>query len=390
MSTASKAFSIEDLRSAARHRLPQAIFDFFDGGAEDEVTLSDNRAAFRRIRLLPKVLTDVSQIETGVQLLGSAAALPLAIAPTGAVGFGWRGGDIAIARAAVAANIPYTLSSAATASIEQVAKAAPGRLWFQAYILRNKAFLDGLIARALAADYEALMITVDLPVGGKRERDFRNHFSVPFRFTVKNLVDFSCHPRWLSDIVRYGMPVMENMIGLDMHAKNATAIASSVGRSYDPAFNWDSLQKIRDQWPRKLIVKGILRPDDASRLADMGCDALVVSNHGGRQLDGAVATLDALPAVVLAVNGRMPVLLDGGVRRGSDVFKAIALGAAGVLVGRSTLYGAVAAGEEGARRALAILRDEFTRTMQLSGACSVADIHTGLLFEPALRAHSTP
>ena len=389
MSTASKAFSIEDLRSAAQYRLPQAIFDFFDGGAEDELTLGDNQAAFRRIRLLPKVLTDVSQVKTGVQLLGQAAALPLAIAPTGAVGFGWRGGDIAIARAAVAANIPYTLSSAATASIEQVAKAAPGRLWFQAYILRNKPFLDGLIARALAADYEALMITVDLPVGGKRERDFRNHFSVPFRFTAKNLLDFSCHPRWLSDIVRYGMPVMENMIGLDMHAKNATAIASSVGRSYDPAFNWDSLQKIRDQWPRKLIVKGILRPDDASRLAEMGCDALVVSNHGGRQLDGAVSTLDALPGVVEAVNGRMPVLLDGGVRRGSDIFKALALGAAGVLIGRSTLYGAVAAGEEGANRALAILRDEFTRTMQLSGACSVADIDSGLLFEPSVGAHQT-
>ena len=375
----SKAFSIEDLRGAARRRAPRAIFDFFDGGAEDELTLDDNQAAFRRRRLMPRVLTDVSVVDTGVQLLGAASRLPLAVSPTGAVGFGWRGGDVAIARAAVAAGIPYTLSSAATASIEQVARAAPGRLWFQAYILKNRPFLGGLIARALAADYEALMVTVDLPVGGKRERDFRNHFSVPFRFTARNLMDFARRPGWLLDILRYGMPVMENMVGLEMQAKNATAIASSVGRSYDPAFDWSSLQKIRDNWPRKLIVKGILRPDDAARVAAMGCDALVVSNHGGRQLDGAVATLDALPGVVQAVHGRIPVLLDGGVRRGSDVFKALALGASGVMVGRATLYGAVAAGEPGASRALAILQDELVRTMQLCGARSVAEITADLL-----------
>ena len=379
LSRVSRVFSIEDLRGAARRRTPRAIFDFFDGGAEDELTLADNQAAFRRRRLLPRVLTNVSMMDTGVQLLGAASRLPLAVSPTGAVGFGWRGGDVAIARAAVAAGIPYTLSSAATASIEQVAKAAPGRLWFQAYILKNKPFLDGLIARALAADYEALMITVDLPVGGKRERDFRNHFSVPFRFTARNLLDFARRPGWLLDILRHGMPVMENMVGLEMQAKNATAIASSVGRSYDPAFDWSSLQKIRDNWPRKLIVKGILRPDDAARVAAMGCDALVVSNHGGRQLDGAVATLDALPRVVQAVQGRIPVLLDGGVRRGSDVFKALALGASGVMVGRATLYGAVAAGEPGASRALAILQDELVRTMQLCGARSVAEITVDLL-----------
>jgi (S)-mandelate dehydrogenase len=383
--TTSKAFSIRDLRTAAHKRLPRAIFDFFDGGAEDEVTLLDNQAAFARIRLLPRVLTNVADISTGIQLLGKTSALPLAIAPTGAVGFGWRGGDIAIARAAVAANIPYTLSSAATASIEQVARAAPGRLWFQAYILKNKPFLDGLISRAFAADYEALMITVDLPVGGKRERDFRNHFSVPFRFTAKNLFDFSTHPRWLKDILFHGMPVMENMVGLEMQTKNATAIASSVGRSYDPSVDWDALKKIRDQWPRKLIVKGILHPADADQLAKMGCDAIVVSNHGGRQLDGAVATLDALPEVVKAVNGRLPVLLDGGIRRGSDIFKAIALGASGTLVGRATLYGAISGGEEGAQRALAILRDEFIRTMQLSGTKAISEISPEFLFKTPAR-----
>lgn len=377
----SKAYSIADLRRAAQRRLPRAVFDFFDGGAEDEITLRDNEAAFKRLRLLPKVLSDVSKIDTSTHLLGARALLPLAIAPTGAVGFGRRGGDINIARAAAAAGIPYTLSSTATASIEQIANAAPGRLWFQAYILRNKPFLDALIERARAADYEALVITVDLPVGGKRERDFRNDFSVPFRFTPKNIIDFAQHPRWLASILRHGMPVMENLVGLDTQATSATAIASSVGRNYDPSFNWDDLQKIRDHWPRKLIVKGILNPYDAVRVANIGCDALVVSNHGGRQLDGAVATLDALPSVVAAVNGRIPVLLDGGVRRGSDIVKALALGAQGVMLGRATLYGAAAAGEAGASRAIAILKDELIRTMQLSGVRSIAEAHRSVLFD---------
>ncbi len=380
MGNVSKAYSIADLRQAAQRRLPRAVFDFFDGGAEDELTLRDNMAAYQRQRLLPRVLTDVSSIDTGTEIFGQHCALPMAIAPTGAVGFGWRGGDIAIARAAVAAGIPYTLSSTATASIEQVARAAPGRLWFQAYILRNKPFLEALIQRALAADYEALVITVDLPVGGKRERDYRNDFSVPFRFTPKNVIDFMQHPRWLSSIIRHGMPVMENLVGLDAQATTSTAVASSVGRNYDASFDWAALQKIRDNWPRKLIVKGILGAADAVRVADMGGDAVVVSNHGGRQLDGAVATFDALPQVVNAINGRIPVLLDGGIRRGSDIFKALACGAQGVMLGRATLYGAAAAGEPGASRAIAILKDELVRTMQLCGACSTADIDASLLF----------
>lgn len=389
----SQAYSIEDLRRAAQRRLPRAIFDFFDGGAEDEVTLRENRAAFERTRLMPRVLNDVAAVDLATVLVGGPSAMPLAIAPTGAVGFGRRGGDIAIARAAAAAGIPYTLSSTATASIESIAKAVPGRLWFQAYILRNKPFLHAMIERARAADYEALVITVDLPVGGKRERDFRNHFSVPFKFTPRNILDFACKPGWVADIVRHGMPVMENLVGLDAAASNSTAIASSVGRNYDPSFNWDSLQKIRDNWPRKLIVKGVVSPEDAARLADMGCDAIVVSNHGGRQLDGGIATYDALPGVVRAINGRIPVLLDGGIRRGSDIFKALGAGAQGVLIGRATLYGVAAAGEAGAQRALSILTDELTRTMQLCGVRTVDQIHGGYLaLQPAsdTRLLSTP
>jgi (S)-mandelate dehydrogenase len=382
---ASRAYSIEDLRRSAKSRLPKAIFDFFEGGAEDEITLRENAEALSRARLVPRVLRDVSVLDTRTNFLGTAASLPFAIAPTGALGYGRPDADLAIAKAASAAGIPYSLSSSATISIESIARQAPGRHWFQAYILSNKPFLKTLIDRAYAADFEALMITVDLPVGGKRERDFRNDFKVPFRFTRKNLWDFAQHPRWALQMLKMGMPVMENLRGLDVDDKprsataQASAIASSVGRNYDASFDWSALQKIRDDWSRKLIVKGVVHPQDAERLAAMGVDTVVVSNHGGRQLDAGIASFDALPAVSAALKGKIPVLMDGGVRRGSDIVKALAAGAQGVLIGRATLFGAVAFGEPGARRAIHILQDELRRTMQLTGAPNVCDIHSELL-----------
>ena len=384
LSNVSQAYSVADLRRMAQQRLPRALFDFYDGGAEDETTLRGNRDAFERCRLRPRVLVDVEQVDTSTQLLGAPAALPLAIAPTGAPGFGWPGADVAIAQAAAAIGVPYSLSSSGTTSIEKIAREAPGRLWFQAYVLRDRAYFEDMIRRAQGAGYEALMITVDLPVGGKRERDFRNHFSIPFRFTPKNVFDFALHPRWALRVARHGMPQMETLAGLAKPAgstakPSASAIASSVGRNYDPSFDWTRLAQVRDLWPRRLIVKGVAHADDAVRLAAMGVDAVVVSNHGGRQLDGSAATLDLLPAVVAAVNGRIPVLMDGGVRRGTDVIKALACGAQAVLVGRATLYGAVAAGLPGAQRALAILQDEIERGMRLCGVTRVAQIDRDLV-----------
>ena len=378
------AYSIADLRRMAQRRLPRALFDFYDGGAEDETTLRANRDAFQRCRLRPRVLVDVAEVDASTRVVGAPSALPLAIAPTGAPGFGWPGADVAIAQAAAAMGIPYSLSSSATTSIERIAREAPGRLWFQAYVLRDRAYFEQMIRRAEGSGYEALMITVDLPVGGKRERDFRNHFAIPFRFTPKNVFDFALHPRWAARIARFGMPQMETLSGLAQTAASsskpsASAIASTVGRNYDASFDWARLQQVREQWPRKLIVKGVAHPDDAARLVALGADAVVVSNHGGRQLDGGAATLELLPAVVAAVNGRIPVLVDGGVRRGADVLKALALGAQAVLVGRATLYGAVAAGGPGAQRALAILHDEIERAMRLCGVRRVADIDLGLL-----------
>lgn len=373
------AVNIEDLRSQARRRLPRAIFDLFDGGAEDESTLRDNRAAFDRVHLLPKVLVDVSRVETQIDLLGQPSALPLAVAPTGAVGFGWRGGDVAIARAAAKFGIPYTLSTSATASIEEVAERAGGRLWFQAYVFRKREFTMGLVARARDAGYEALMITVDLPVGGARERDFRNDLSIPFRVSRRNFLDFASRPLWSLAMLLGGVPAMANVQGYVAEKVPSTGLVSIAGRNYDPSFDWDGLQAIRDAWPRKLIVKGVTRPDDAERLVALGCDALVVSNHGGRQLDGAAATLDALPAVARAAGGRVCVMVDGGVRRGAHVVKALALGARAVLVGRATLYGACAAGEPGALRALEILKDELVRAMRLCGVRTAAEIGPDLI-----------
>jgi (S)-mandelate dehydrogenase len=376
--------SIADLRALARRRLPRAVYDFYAGGAEDESTLRDNRGAYAALRFAPHVLVDVAKVSTECNLLGAPAGMPAAIAPTGAAGFGRRDADLALAKAAADYGIPYTLSSSATTAIETIARAAPGRHWFQAYVLNNREFFWKLLGRALAADYEALVITVDLPVGGKRERDLRNHFSIPFRFSARNMLDFASRPRWALDMLARGLPVMENLRGFELAAKSAVAIASSVGRSYDPGFDFERLAQVRERWPRKLIVKGVCRGDDAARLAALGVDAIVVSNHGGRQLDGAVATLDALPEVLQAVAGRLPVLVDGGVRRGGDMAKALALGAQGVLLGRATLFGAVAAGESGARRALEILQDELQRTQKLCGVTR-ADRFSSELLRPARR-----
>lgn len=375
-----RASSIADLRRLAARRLPRAVFDFYDGGAEDEETLRENRAAFARHALRPRYLVNVSQVVTQTSLLGTPASLPLAIAPTGAIGFGWPLGDTAIARAAAEAGIPYTLPTSATASIERVAQAAPGaRLWFQAYMLRKREFTLGLIDRARRAGYEALVITIDMPTGGKRERDLRNDFGLPFRFTPRNLMDFASRPAWCATLLRNGMPLLENLIGFTPDAVDIGTIASSVGKQYDPAFDWNAFRPIRDRWPGKLLIKGILHPQDAVLAADAGCDGVIVSNHGGRQLDGAIATLDALPEIAAAVGNRISVLVDGGVRRGSDVLKALALGAHAVMVGRPALYGVCAGGQDGVARAIAILQDELVRAMRLAGTPTLADISPALV-----------
>jgi (S)-mandelate dehydrogenase len=382
-----KAFNIEELRLAARRRLPRAVFDFIDGGAENESTLRENRAAFERVRLQRRVLVGVSQVSTETSVLGKTSRLPIVIAPTGAVGFGWRGGDIAVARAAADFGIPFTLSTSATASIEKIAEAAPGRHWFQAYFFKDREYTFGLIERARKAGYDTLMVTADLPVGGKRERDFRNDFSIPFRFTPKNVLDFATRPAWALDMLLRGVPPLENLTGMavgNAHAADAASlrmrnIVSSVGRDQDASLDWEVIKRVRGAWPGKLLIKGVVHPADAEQAVSLGCDGVIVSNHGGRQLDGEIASFDALPGVVRAIGGRSAVLMDGGIRRGGDIVKALARGAEAVMIGRATYYGVCAAGEEGARRALEILSDELVRSMQLCGARSIAEIGPDLL-----------
>ena len=373
--------SIEDLRQLARRRLPRAIFDFFDGGAEDEVTLRENRAAFERVRLLPKVLVNVAKVDMSAEIFGVRSTLPLAIAPTGGISAGRAGAELSLARAAKSFGVPFTLATPAAFTIERVAEEVGGRLWFQLYAVREHEFREKLIARAAAAGYEAMLVTVDLPVSGKRERDPRNGFVTPYNPNWRNSRDVIFKPAWLWEIMMNGLPGMANFEGYKFSSYGKTDIATAVGREMDAALDWEAIKRIRSLWPRKLLLKGVERPEDAERAASIGCDGVVVSNHGGRQLDGACPTLDALPAVARAAGSKITVLLDGGVRRGVDILKARALGAQGVLTGRATLFGAMAGGEPGARRALEILSSELQRAMQLCGVQSVSQIGPDLLVQ---------
>ncbi len=379
MNRLQRAVNIEDLRRMAKARLPRSVFDFFDGGAEDETTLRDNRAAFERVRLLPRVLVDVHAVDTSVEIFGKPSKLPMAIAPTGAIGAGRHDADLMIAKAARAAGIPYSLATPATNSIEEIAEAAGGRLWFQLYLLKNRDFRMQLVARAKAAGYEALLVTVDLTTGGKRERDLRNDFAAPFVPTWRNSRDVPLKPAWLWGMARRGVPQMKNLAGMLNKPPRLTDVAASVGRELDASFAWDDVKSLRDAWPGKLVLKGIVHPADAERAVAAGCDGVVVSNHGGRQLDGAIATADALPLVARAAGGKLTVLIDGGVRRGVDLLKARALDAHGVLTGRATLFGCMAGGEAGAQRAIEILAGEFERAMMLCGVARAEDISADLL-----------
>jgi len=379
MADLTRVVSIEDLRRLARRRLPRAIFDFFDGGAEDEVTLRENCAAFQRVRLLPKVLVNVAKVDLSAEIFGVRSTLPLAIAPTGGISAGRAGAELMLARAAKAFGVPFTLATPAAFTIERVAEEVGGRLWFQLYAVREHEFREKLITRAAAAGYEAMLVTVDLPVSGKRERDPRNGIVTPYNPNWRNSRDVICKPAWLWEIMVNGLPGMANFEGYKFASYGKTDIATAVGREMDAALDWEAIKRIRELWPRKLLLKGVERPEDAERAASIGCDGVVVSNHGGRQLDGAAPTLEALPAVARAVGSRITVLLDGGVRRGVDILKARALGAQGVLTGRATLFGAMAGGEPGARRALEILSSELQRAMQLCGVASVSEIGADLL-----------
>jgi L-lactate dehydrogenase (cytochrome)/(S)-mandelate dehydrogenase len=371
--------SVEDMRLRARRTLPRSVFDFVDGGAEDELTVAGNRAGFERIRFVPRVLNDVSHPELSCDLLGTPASAPIVIAPMGSCTLAWPDADIAIAKAAAAHGIPYTLSTMSTTSIERMAQAVQGPLWFQLYVLNDHAFNHALLARAEACGYRTLVVTLDLQAGGKRERDLRNGISIPLRLRPRQLLEGLAHPRWALRMIRGGWPQFENVRGLMADGRAGLTIAARVGQSLDAAFDWNGFGRLRERWRGKLIVKGVVHPEDARRLVELGADGLWVSNHGGRQLDGAIASIDALPAVAAAVQGRVPLLIDSGVRRGADILKARARGATAVAIGRPALFGAAVAGERGVRRVLEILTEELELCMKLSGTPTLQEAGPCLL-----------
>lgn len=373
---------IEDLRRIARRRLPRVVFDFVDGGALDEVTLRANRSDFQRVALAPRVLTDVSQRDAGAAVLGQDIALPLIIAPTGLAGLLWPKGELALARAAEHAGIPYCMSQMAACSIEEVAQATAEPFWFQTYLFKDRGINEGLIQRAARVGCPVLMVTVDTKVQGSRDRDVRNGFTVPPRLTPASVLDMARRLRWLRGVALGPRVTFANLAGTVLDGDDIINLARFATQQYDYTLNWSAIDWCRVRWRGKLAIKGILTPEDARLAVEHGADALIVSNHGGRQLDGVPSPLAVLPAVVDAVQGRAEVILDGGVRRGGDVLKALALGARACMAGRPFLYGLAAAGERGVTQAIGLLADEIDNGLALLGRPSARALDRSALRWP--------
>ncbi|HMH68364.1 MAG TPA: alpha-hydroxy acid oxidase [Pinirhizobacter sp.] len=371
--------NVADLRELARRRVPRAFFEYADRGSYDESTLRENVRALDRIKLRQRVMIDVDRRNLATSFIGQPVSLPLAIAPTGLTGLQYGGGEILGARAAAAAGIPFTLSTMSICSIEQVAAACDTPFWFQVYVMRDRGFTRELIQRAHAAKCSALMLTVDLTIQGQRHREVKNGLAVPPKLTLRNAVDIMGKPRWVWNVLRAPSRSFGNLAGR-IGGDSLTTLSQWIASQFDPTLTWADLAWIREAWPGKLIIKGIMDPRDAKLAADHGVDAIVVSNHGGRQLDGAPASIDALPAVVQEVGDRCEVLFDGGITSGQALFKALALGARGALMGKAFLYGLGAMGQPGVTAAIEIIRKELSTTMALCGQTDVAAIDRDALW----------
>ncbi|MGH3517338.1 MAG: alpha-hydroxy acid oxidase [Haloechinothrix sp.] len=365
----SRANTIADLRTIARKRSPRAVFDYTDGAAELEDSLRRAREAFRGIEFRPNVLRGVADVDTSTELLGKRSALPFAFAPTGFTRMMNHEGERAVVRVAEREGIPYTLSTMGTTSIEDVAAASPNaRKWFQLYVWRDRAAGQELMRRAHESGYDTLMLTVDTPVAGARLRDVRNGLTIPPTLTLRTFVDGAMHPAWWINLL-----TTEPLTFASLSSWGGT-VAELINTMFDPTLNYDDLAWVRESWPGKLVVKGIQNPDDARDVVKHGVDAVVLSNHGGRQLDRAPTPLELLPATLDSVNGSAEVWLDTGILSGGDIVAAIAMGADACLIGRAYLYGLMAGGERGVQRAVDILRTEIVRTMQLLGVRTIAEL----------------
>lgn len=375
-----RALCIADLREIARRRIPHFAFEYLEGGAEDEATLRCNRSAFESWRFVPKTLVNTTGRHQRIELLGAESKAPLVIAPTGMNGILNGEGDLGLARAAARAGIPYCLSTVSTTKLEEVAAKVNGRLWMQLYVMRDLKVAENIVRRADAAGYEALVFTTDANVFGHREWDRRNYVR-PGRLKLRVMLDVLRHPTWLREVIlRNGIPQFHNLAEM-LPKGGASAIGGStiIPSLFGPTITWADIDWLRSIWKRKLLIKGVLSVEDAERAAALGVDGIVLTNHGGRQLDGCVAPLEMVPEIAAAVGSKMTVIVDSGFRRGTEIVKGLALGAHAVMLGRATLYGLAAGGEAGVTRALEILMAEIDRTLGHLGVCSIAELGPHLL-----------
>ncbi len=370
---------IEDLRQLARRKVPRAFFEYAEAGSYSQETLHANRADLERVKLRQRVLIDVSQRDLTTTIIGEKSALPLALAPVGLCGMQYGDGEILACRAAQAAGIPFTLSTMSICAIEDVAQAVGNPFWFQLYVMKDRGFIRELIERAAAVRCSALVLTLDLQVLGQRHSDVRNGMTVPPRITLGNVIDIATKPAWVLSVLRGRRKTFGNLAGHVHGMENVNSLAQWTASQFDPALNWKDVEWVRGLWPGKLILKGILDIEDAKIAAKTGASALVVSNHGGRQLDGAPSSISALPKVVDAVGAEIEVMFDGGIRSGQDVLRALARGARSCMIGRSYIYGLGAGGEAGVAKAIDILAKELDVTMALCGVRSVRDIDRSVI-----------
>src|SRR6266568_7753474 len=370
---------IEDLRQQARRKVPRAFFEYAEAGSYSQETLRANREDLERIKLRQRVLVDVSQRDLTTTIMGERVSLPLALAPIGLCGMQYGDGEILACRAAQQAGIPFTLSTMSVCSIEDVAQAVDKPFWFQLYVMKDRGFIRALIERAAAAKCSALVLTVDLQVLGQRHCDLRNGLAVPPQIKLASLIDMATKPAWVLSILRGKRKTFGNIAGHVRGMENVTSLAQWTAAQFDPALSWKDVEWIRSLWPGKLIIKGVLDVEDAKLAAKTGAAAIVVSNHGGRQLDGAPSSISALPRIADAVGADIEVMFDGGIRSGQDLLRALALGARSCLIGRAYIFGLGAGGEAGVAKAIEIIRNELDVTMALCGVNRIGEIDRRVL-----------
>jgi L-lactate dehydrogenase (cytochrome) len=370
---------IEDLRQLHKRRVPKAFFDYADCGSYAEETLRANRSDLKAIKFRQRILVDVSKRDLSTTILGEPAALPLILAPIGLCGMQHGDGEILACRAAQAAGIPFTLSTMSICSIEDVASSVDKPFWFQLYVMKDRGFIKALIERAIAAKCSALVLTVDLQVIGQRHQDIKNGMTVPPEWTLSKFFDFASKPAWVAGVLRGKRRTFGNLVGYLKGTDDITALSAWTASQFDTTLNWKDVDWIRSIWPGKLVIKGILDVEDANEAAKTGVQALVVSNHGGRQLDGAPSSVEVLPQIVDVVGSQMEIMFDGGVRSGQDVMRALALGAKSCMIGRAYVHGLGAGGEAGVAKAIDIIRNELSVTMGLCGVNTIAEIDDHVL-----------